>query len=88
MNKVIKWVLIFVGVLVVFVISALLIIPLFVDVKQYKPQIEEKVSKATGRPFALGDDLSLSLFPWAGLSFSDLRLGNPPGFKEKDFKIL
>jgi AsmA protein len=85
MNKVIKWVLIFVGVLVVFVISALLIIPLFVDVKEYKPQIEERVSKATGRPFTLGDDLSLSLFPWAGLSFSDLRLGNPPGFKEKDF---
>jgi AsmA protein len=84
MKNAIKWVLILVGILIVLIVSALLIIPLFVDVKQYKPQIEEQVSKATGRPFTLGEDLSLTLFPWAGLSFSDLHLGNPPGFKEKD----
>jgi AsmA protein len=29
------------------------------------------------------DDLSLSLFPWAGISFSDLRLGNTSEFSEK-----
>ncbi|UCF83856.1 MAG: AsmA family protein [Desulfobacteraceae bacterium] len=84
MKKAIKWVLILVGILIVLIVSALLIIPLFVDVKQYKPQIEEQVSKATGRPFTLGEDLNLTLFPWAGLSFTGLHLGNPPDFKEKD----
>ncbi len=85
MNKTIKLLLIAVVGLVALVIVALLVVPMFVDVNKYKPQIEERVSEATGRPFAIGGDLDLSLFPWAGISLSDLRLGNPPGFEEKDF---
>lgn len=84
MNKAIKWGLIVCASLVVIVIAALLIIPAFIDIQDYKPEIEKKVAEATGRPFSVGDDLSLSLFPWAGISFSDLRLGNTPGFSEKD----
>jgi AsmA protein len=85
MNKAIKWLLITLGVLVALVIAALLVIPMFVDMQKYKPAIEKRVSEATGRPFAIGGDLNLSLFPWVGISFSDLQLGNPPGFEEKDF---
>ena len=48
-------------------------------------EIEKKVAEATGRPFALGGDLDLSVFPWIGISLSDLHLGNPSGFKEQDF---
>ena len=85
MKKVIKWVCIIGGGLIVLIIAALLIIPRFVDVQKYKPEIEKKVAEATGRPFALGGDLRLSLFPWAGISLSDVRMGNPPGFGEKNF---
>jgi len=85
MKSVIKWGAIIVGCLVVVIIAALLLIPRFVDVQKYKPVLESKVTEATGRPFSVGDDLSLSLFPWAGVSFSDLRLGNPAGFSEKEF---
>jgi AsmA protein len=84
MKSTLKWVAIVGGGVVVMLIAALLVIPLFVDLKTYKPMIEERVGAVTGRPFALGGDLKLSLFPWAGLSLSDLRLGNPPGFAEKD----
>ena len=84
MNKAIKWGLIICTSLVVLVIAILLIAPAFIDIRDYKPQLEEKVAEATGRPFSLGDDLNLSLFPWAGVSFSDLRLGNTPGFSEKE----
>ena len=80
-----KWGAIIVGCFVVVIIAALVLIPMFVDVAKYKPVLESKVTEATGRPFSVGDDLSLSLFPWAGVSFSDLRLGNPAGFTEKDF---
>ncbi len=80
-----KWGAIIVGCFVVVIIAALILIPMFVDVAKYKPVLESKVTEATGRPFSVGDDLSLSLFPWAGVSFSDLRLGNPAGFSEKDF---
>lgn len=85
MKRVIKWGFIVAGALIVLIVLALLIVPLFVDVEQYKPHIEKQVSEATGRPFTLGGDLGLSLFPWAGFSLSDLHLGNPPGFEEKDF---
>jgi AsmA protein len=85
MKKLLKWVLILGGGLFLLVVAALLIVPMFVDVQKYKPEIEKKVSEATGRPFSIGGKLELSLFPWAGLAFSDLHLGNPPGFKEKDF---
>jgi len=85
MKSFVKWGAIIIGCLVVVVIAALLLIPMFVDVQKYKPMLESKVSEATGRPFSVGDDLHLSLFPWAGVSFSDLRLGNPAGFSEKEF---
>ena len=85
MKSFLKWGAIIAGCLVVIIVAALLLIPLFVDVQKYKPMLEAKVAEATGRPFSVGDDLRLSLFPWAGLSFSNLRLGNPPGFAEKDF---
>src|SRR5210317_186959 len=84
MNKAIKWGLIVCAGLVVLVIAVLLIAPAFIDIRDYKPELEKKVADATGRPFSVGDDLSLSLFPWAGISFSDLRLGNRPGFSEKE----
>jgi len=85
MKRLLKWVLILGAGLFILVVAALLIVPMFVDVQKYKPEIEKRVSAATGRPFAIGGQLELSLFPWAGLAFSDLHLGNPPGFKEKDF---
>ena len=53
MNKLIKWVLVgglgFVGLIIVI----LLILPFFVNVNQYKPYVEQKVSEATGRPFQI-----------------------------------
>jgi len=85
MKSFLKWGAIIVGCLLVVIIAALVLIPMFVDVAKYKPVLESKVTEATGRPFSVGDDLSLSLFPWAGVSFSNLRLGNPAGFAEKDF---
>ena len=88
MNRTVKWVLIIGVSLIAVFIAALVLLPKFVDVKQYKPRIEAEVTKATGRTFSIGDDLRLSLFPYASLSFSDLHLGSLPGFKKKDFIIV
>jgi AsmA protein len=85
MNRAVKWSLIAVTCLIVVIIAALLIAPRFVNVKKYKPQIEERIAQATGRTFSVGDDLELTLLPWAGLSFSDLELGSLEGFEEKHF---
>ena len=84
MTMMIKWVGIIIGALVVLIILILIVVPFFFDIQRYKPRIEQEITKATGRPFIIGGDLKLSLFPWAGLAFSDLHLGNPDGFAEKD----
>lgn len=84
MPKFVKWLLAVLVAIVVLVIAGIVIAAFVVDVNQYKPQIEEQVAKATGRPFTLGGDLKPSVFPWIGVSISDVHLGNPPEFKEKD----
>jgi AsmA protein len=85
MKKLLKWGVIVIASLVVIIIAAILIIPRVVDVQKYKPVLEKKIAEASGRPFSVSDDLRLSLFPWVGVSFSDLNLGNVKGFEEKDF---
>jgi AsmA protein len=85
MNRTVKWGLIIGGSLVVLLVAALVLLPRFMDISRYKPRIEAQVAKFTGRTFRVGDDLRLSLFPYAGISFSDLHLGSLPGFEEKDF---
>jgi AsmA protein len=85
MKSTLKWTAVVVVALMVIVIGALLIIPNFLDANRYKSELEKYVLETTGRPLRLGGDVRLSLFPWAGVSFSDLRLGNTPAFTEKDF---
>jgi AsmA protein len=84
MRKAIKWIAIIGGGLIVLIVTLLILVPLLVNLQKYKPAIEKRVTEATGRPCIIGGDLRLSLFPWIGLAFSDLHLGNPPGFAEKD----
>ena len=84
MKSILKWLFIIGGAFLVLVVAAVFIIPQFVDVKQYKPTIEQKVAEATGRSFTLGDDMDVSVFPWVGVKLTDLHLGNPAGYKEKD----
>ena len=82
--KALKWILIIGGGLVVFLVAALVLIPMFIDVNKHKPEIEKLVSEAAGRPFAIDGNIQPSLFPWAGFSLTDMRLGNPEGFDDKE----
>jgi AsmA protein len=85
MNKAIKWGVVICASLVVIIIAVLLVAPAFIDIRDYKPRVEKLIAEKTGRPFSIGDDLRLSLFPWAGISLSALQLGNAPQFAEKEF---
>ena len=86
--KAVKWIVGIVGGFVVLLIALLLIVPQFIDIQKYKPEIEKHASQATGRPFTIGGDLRLSLFPWAVIGLSDLHLENPEGYKEKDMLYI
>lgn len=85
MNRAIKGILIIFAVLLTVIVAVLLIIPAFFDINDYKPRIQEELTEITGRKVILGGDLDLSLFPWAGVSVSNLTLENPPGFDEEKF---
>ena len=83
MFRFLKWAIVTIGILAGLIIGAALLVPMFVDVGKYLPDIEGMVTRQTGRSFSMGDDIKLSLFPWAGIRLSDLTLGNPEGFEEK-----
>lgn len=85
MAKVIKWAAIISVVLVVVIGIAVILAPMLINIEKYKPQIEAEASKIVGRPVTLGGKIQPSVFPWVGIALSDVHLGNPPGFKEKDF---
>jgi AsmA protein len=85
MKNLIKKTVFITGGIFLIIILALILIPFFVDMGKYKTPLEEKISASIGRSFSIKGDVKLSLFPWAGISFSDLYLGNPEDFKEKDF---
>ncbi|MGB3221625.1 MAG: AsmA family protein [Desulforhopalus sp.] len=85
MNKTVKYFLIAAASLGLLVIVGVLAIVLLVDVERYKPKIEQLVTEKTGYPLTLGGEIELSIFPWIGLSFTDLQLDNPDGFVNKNF---
>ena len=85
MSKPVKYFLIIAASLVILVFAAIFAITTLVDVNHYKPQIEQLVTEKTGYPLTIGGKISLSFFPWVGLSFNNLQLDNPKGFVNKTF---
>jgi len=83
MKRALKWIIIVVGGLLVLTIAALLVIPRFVDVQRFKAEIENRVSEIAGVKLTIGGNLHLKLIPWVGLAVSDVQIGNPEGFQEK-----
>src|SRR6266851_7010711 len=79
MNRIVRYLLIAVGILVV----ALIAIPFFLSPNQFRPTIEEKLSAALGRPVTVGN-MSLSLFS-GSLSADDLSIADDPAFSKSPF---
>ncbi len=79
MNKMLRYFLIALGILVV----ALVAIPFFLSPNQFRPTIEEKLSTALGRPVKVGN-MSLSLFS-GSLSADDLSIADDPAFSKSPF---
>jgi len=86
MSKILK----ITGLGVVVLLSLLLLLTaailLLVDPNDYRDDITTAVQDATGRELNIDGDLSLSLFPWLGLSLGETRLSNAAGDGiKKDF---
>jgi len=76
------WAKILVG-LFVLLILVVLAVPYLVNVDRYRDTISDALAKQTGRKVTLGP-IHARLFPGAGVTVSDLHIGNPTGFPEGD----
>lgn len=72
-----KWLAgVLIGLLLVLVL-AIFLIPMFVDPNDYRQQITEIVEAQTGRELGLEGDLKISVFPWLGVRTQQLSLSQP-----------
>ncbi len=83
--KVLGWL---IGMLVVLIVAAIILVPMFVDLNDHKERIILEVKKATGRDLTIGGDLGLSVFPHFALELNGLSLSNAPGFAGGDFAAV
>jgi hypothetical protein len=76
------WAKILLSVLVLLLLIVIAV-PYFLNVDRYRDTIASAIEKQTGRKVTLGP-IHARLFPGAGVSVSDLHIGNPPGFPTGD----
>jgi hypothetical protein len=65
-----------VGGLVVAVLMAALLAPLFIDWTSYRSDFEREASKILGRPVKVAGEASARLLPFPSVSFSNVRVGD------------
>jgi AsmA protein len=83
--KVLGWL---IGMIVVLIIAAVILIPMFVDPNDHKERIIAEVKKATGRDLGIDGEIGLSVFPWLALELNGLTLSNAPGFNTTEFATV
>jgi|GEM_PF-421755 len=75
--KITAWI---IGGVVALLAVGITLVVLFFNPNNYKADIEELVTKKTGRDFKLNGDLKLSVFPWLAVQVGPTTLGNAPGY--------
>lgn len=83
MNKLLKWVLAGVGIVVVLMVVAAVVLPMTVDPNNYKDEISAAVLEDTGRELTIGGEIKWTVFPSIGLGLSEVTLGNRSGFGDE-----
>ncbi|MGD8514887.1 MAG: AsmA family protein [Granulosicoccaceae bacterium] len=85
MKKLIRTLVIVIGLLITLFVAAAVALLVFFDPNDFKGQLEDQVETTSGRSLQIEGDLSLSLFPWLGVETGALTLGNARGFEKQDF---
>jgi len=85
MGRALKFLLYFVGAIVVLLAIAIISFALLFDANDFRDTIAESVEDATGRTLEIEGDLDVSLFPWLAVEMGRTRLGNADGFGDEPF---
>ena len=74
MKGLVKWVGGFVVALLVLIVLAAVLLPQVIDPNDYRDDISALVKKETGMTLTINGEMGWSVFPWLGLSLSDLQI--------------
>ena len=80
----VKKLLMIIGIILVLFIAAGLLLPVFIDVNDYKSKIEQLVEENIDRKLILEGDLELKTFPFLKVKTGRLTLANPKGFPRQN----
>ena len=81
MKKLIKWLLGIVAFVAMLLILAVILLPIFFDPNEHKPQIQQAASDSIGREVVLNGPIEWSVFPWVAINLTDVTVANEAGFK-------
>jgi AsmA-like C-terminal region/AsmA family len=71
-------------IVVLVLVAVLLVLPLFINVDRYRPEIVSEIERQTGRRAEMGG-LSVRFLPKISVVVKNFALGNPPGFPTGNF---
>jgi len=71
--------------LILLIVVAFFALPFVINPNDFKPQIAAAVKDRIGRELTLEGELTLSVFPWLGVSTGKMALSNAPGFQNRPF---
>ena len=81
MKKLFKWIIGLVVVVALLLILAVLLLPVFFDPNDHKPEIQQAVENQIGRQVSLNGPIGWSVFPWIAIELNDVQVANESGFK-------
>lgn len=84
MSKMKKAALIVVVALVLVVVGLAILIPMFLNIDRFRPQVIAQLQEETGKPVQIGR-LGLTILPQVAIRVDDFSMGNPSGFPAGNF---
>lgn len=74
--------------MVVFLIAGVLLLPLFINLNHYKPEIQQAAMSALGRDVSIEGDIKLSILPVPSVHMSNIRVANIKGASEPNLVLM
>lgn len=81
MKRLFKWLLGLVAFVAVLLVLAVILLPMFFDPNEHKPQIQTAIAENIGREVKLNGPIEWSVFPWVAINLSEVTVANEAGFK-------
>jgi len=81
MKKLFKWLFGIVITVVLLLVLAVILLPIFFDPNDHKPEIQQAVQNQIGREVSLNGPIGWSVFPWLAIELNDVTVANESGFK-------